>query len=207
MTSNLILLGGGEHACVLVESARSAGWNVAGAFGRIAHKSLPCEHLGNSWDPAVCLRRVQDPHTRWIIAVGTRQREKLISAWANEAVHWASVIDPHAFVSTTATIDAGTYVAPNAFVGVGARVGKHVILNSGSICEHHVTVREGAHIAPGATVGGGAEIGPCVQIGLGATVRDHVTIGSHSTVGMGSVVVSNVAKRVVVIGVPARRVG
>jgi maltose O-acetyltransferase len=47
-------------------------------------------------------------------------------------------------------------------------------------------------------------VGERVHVGIGAAVRDHVTIGADAVIGMGAVVVADVAAGTTVVGNPAR---
>jgi acetyltransferase-like isoleucine patch superfamily enzyme len=47
-------------------------------------------------------------------------------------------------------------------------------------------------------------VGSGAVLGLGSLVRDHVEVGPEATVGMGAVVVADVAAGSVVAGSPAR---
>jgi acetyltransferase-like isoleucine patch superfamily enzyme len=50
-------------------------------------------------------------------------------------------------------------------------------------------------------------VGDGCYLGIGSVIRDHVRIGDHAIVGMGAVVVADVASGQTVLGVPARPVG
>lgn len=54
------------------------------------------------------------------------------------------------------------------------------------------------------SIAGEVSIGRATFIGANATVREHVKVGSCAVIGMGSVVLNDVAARQIVVGNPAR---
>jgi len=209
MSIPLVLIGGGGHARVLAEAARSTGaFDLIGYLDRAP--SPETERL-------IGLRCLGDDH--WLdghdevslsLGVGSAkdvtQRRAIVERLALSASRWSVVVHANAWVSPTASLAAGVSVFAGAIVQTGARVDFQAIVNSGAVVEHDVEVGEFAQLAPGAVVGGGATIGACAFIGLGARVRDHVRVGAGAVVGMGSVVVSDVPPGCTVVGVPARPV-
>ena len=200
---SLILIGAGEHARVVGESAEMSGWSVLGCVDpKRPARRLPWPWLGD--DAALGPLRRKHPQTQLILAfagAGRAQAAQRILDW-----EWATVIDPAAVVSPGARIAAGVFVGPLALVHVGARIGAHAIINSGAIVEHDARIEAFVHLAPGAVLGGGVTVGKSALIGLGASVRDHVRIGADAVVGLGAAVVGNVKAGTTVLGVPARRV-
>lgn len=208
MSQGIVLIGGGEHARVVIEAIRAG--------------STPQELLGFV-DPEACeetTRRLAVPRLggedvleRYRGALGilgfaaleTRhRREDAVRRLAPLLGGWAMVIHGSAWVSPTATVGEGSVIMAGAVVQTGARIGAHCVVNSGAVVEHDAVLGDQAQLAPSVTLGGGARIGQSAYIGLGAMVRDHITVGAGATVGMGSVVVRDVAAGARVMGVPAR---
>lgn len=208
----IILLGGGEHACVVADAIaarRDAGHpadvveGYAGpAGGQIVERRFGLPYLGT--DRHVANERV-DVH--FVLALGAPQKRRVaLDELRRETreLRFATVVHPRAAVSSSARLEPGAVVMAGAVVNTGAVVGEHAIVNSGAIVEHDVEVGALTHVAPGATVGGGARIGRDVFVGLGAHVRDHISIGDRAVVGMGAVVVNDIDAGDTVVGVPAR---
>jgi acetyltransferase EpsM len=210
----LVVVGGGEHARVVVEAAAAEGsWEPTGYTEVDDLAGRPRPAVGG--DPLPCLG-TDDAFARALGAMDLAARPWLVLGFGgsgaaraeavrafNPQARWATVIHPAAWVSPSATLGAGVVVLAAAVVNAGAVVGDHVIVNSGAVVEHDVHIGAHAHIAPGATIGGGATIGEGAFVGLGASVRDHVRVGDRATVGMGAAVVADVADDAVVTGVPA----
>jgi acetyltransferase EpsM len=212
----LIVLGGGEHARVVIEAARSQGdrWTVQGYVAPDAAGGPPGRDVPWLGDDATLAARLDDiaPDDRpWmVLGFGGGETPGGLAARAaaterfDDAAQWATVVHATAWVSPTARLDHGAVVLAQAVVNTGAHVGRHAIVNSAAVVEHDVVVGAGSHIAPGAVIGGGTHIGEHAFIGLGARVRDHIEIGAGAVVGMGAVVVESIKPGATVVGIPAR---
>jgi acetyltransferase EpsM len=205
----LVVLGGGEHARVVIDAAlsRPGRWRVVGFAGpdpspeTVGRFGLP--HLGGD---DVCARLAAD---HWfVVGVGgvadLGPRIRLVERLEPLGLRWGTVVHASAVVSRTARLGNGVVVGPLAVVNTGADVGEHAIVNSGAVIEHDVELARFVHAGPGVLLGGGARIGEATYLGLGARVRDHVLIGRGVVVGMGSVVVASIPDGARVVGVPAR---
>ena len=109
-----------------------------------------------------------------------------------------------AYVSPNCSIGPGSVVFPGAIVNAGAVLGSNVIVNSGAIVEHDCVVGDHAHVSPASTLCGTVRVGKLAHIGAGAVVRQSVTIGEGAIVGAGAVVTHDVEPWRTVVGVPAR---
>lgn len=211
MRTDLIIIGGGEHARVVIDAAayQKDRWHV---LGYIDIKSVPetTERCGIPWlggDDRLGALLDQNPDAKLIFAFGgLRTRRDWVERIRLPESRWATIIHPMACVSPKAVLGAGVVVLARAIVQTGAVVGRHAIINSGAIVEHDVCVGDFAHVAPGAVVGGGCHIGDEAFVGLGSRVRSHISVGNASTVGAGSVVVTDIPDGETVVGVPARRI-
>ncbi len=210
----LVVIGGGEHARVVLEAARSRPdlWDITG-FVDVNPNPETERRLG-------VLRLGGDVEGRNLSAGGSVQfvlglaglgaqgaRMALVKTYDEAGAHWATIVHANAWVSPTAHLGEGVFVSAGAVVNTGARVERHAVINTSAVVEHDVVVEAFAHLAPGAVIGGGARIGSHAYVGLGARVRDHVAIGEGATIGMGAVVVGPVPPNVVVIGNPAKAQG
>lgn len=212
----LIVLGGGEHARVVIEAARTQvdRWALQGYVAPDAG-AAPTTDLPWLGDDATLATRLEDlaPDDRpWLVlgfGGGETPGGLATRAAATErfggAARWATVIHATAWISPSATLEPGAVILAHAVVNTGAQVGRHAIVNSAAVVEHDVVVGHGCHVAPGAVVGGGTHIGEHAFIGLGARVRDHIEIGAGAVVGMGAVVVESIEPGATVVGIPARR--
>lgn len=204
---DLIIIGGGEHARVVIEAARSlADWNVLGFVD-----PLPCDETAARMKVA----RLGDDEAigrhssaALMLGIGTAglddRRQKAVASLGAAPERWATVIHATAWVSPTATLGAGSVVLAGAVINSGVRVGRHCIINSRACIEHDATLGDFVHAAPGSIVAGGAGVGDGSYLGIGSLIRDHRTIGRRCLVGMGAAVTGDFGDGAVLVGIPAR---
>lgn len=208
----LVIIGGGEHARVVIEAARSRPdlWSVVGFVDPLPAETttsrLGVPRLG---DDEFGLALAQEGRVAFILGVGsvgvaTHKRQAVVDRYSRLPVRWGCVVHAFAWVSPSAQLGQGVMISAGATVNSGARLGDHCVVNTGAVVEHDVTLGAFSQVAPAAAIGGGASIGEQCYLGLGCRVRDHVRIGQRVGVGMGAVVVASVPDDTTVIGVPAR---
>jgi acetyltransferase EpsM len=208
MPNDLVLIGGGEHAAVVLDAARQSGRCVRGYVDDAPTTTMT--RLGLPWlgNDSHALSLTDMTRCDYIVAFGAMgtidHRREAATRYAARKATFAIVVHPRAIVAPSARIDNGAVILAGALVNPLATVGAHSIVNTGAIVEHDVELDTFVHVAPGAILGGGARVGSGATIGLGARVRDHRSVGAGAIVGMGAVVVDSVPEGAIVGGVPAR---
>jgi sugar O-acyltransferase (sialic acid O-acetyltransferase NeuD family) len=208
MSNPVVVIGGGEHARVVIEAIRAAA---------VAHEVLGfvdpemCEETTRRLGvPRLGGEEVLQEHAGALGILGfaaldsRSRREEAARRLTPLLGGWALIVHGSAWVSPTASVGEGTVIMAGAVVQTGARIGAHCVVNTGAIVEHDAVLGDHAQLAPGVTLGGAVRIGSSAYIGLGALVRDHIVVGAGATVGMGAVVVRDVIAGARVMGVPAR---
>jgi acetyltransferase EpsM len=207
--SSLVLVGGGEHARVVLDAARSRpdAFVVLGYADLREQRALA--DLGVAWlgtDDAALSRRSDD--TQYVLAIGSlgasEKRVRAIGSYVAAGAAFATVVHSSGIVAPTASLAPGAVVMAGAIINPGASVGAHAVVNTGAVIEHDVVLGDFVQVSPRAVLGGGVHVGDGAFIGLGACIRDHIRIGGDATVGMGAVVLRDVAHGSTVGGVPAR---
>jgi sugar O-acyltransferase (sialic acid O-acetyltransferase NeuD family) len=208
---DIIILGTGGNCLDLVdliEDANRAGaaWRLLGfldddpARQGLSYRGLPVlgplssapRHAGASF-----LNGIGSPsnHTRKL---------GIIAATGLPADRFATVVHPSAAVSRTANLGRGVALFPGVFVGHGATLGDHVIALPNAIVSHDCEIGAGTCIAGGASVSGGVKVGEACYLGTHCSIAIGAVLGRHALVGMGAVVLKDVAESTVVAGNPAR---
>ena len=133
-----------------------------------------------------------------------REKQRIISTTGIAAERFATVVHPTASVSRTARIGVGTVLFQNVVVTNNAQLGSHVVVLPNVIVSHDSVIGDFSSVAGAVCIAGGVHVGHSCYLGSGCAIRDGVSIGDYSLVGMGSVVIADVARDSVVAGNPAR---
>jgi acetyltransferase EpsM len=210
---SLIIVGGGQHAQVVVEAAHSRPecWRVEGFVDVNSAAQMPNDRTVNNLGSDNYLKQRAAREDCWaVLGIGSVRssllRRQLIETYKGYRVRWAVVVHARAYVSPSATANSGTVILAGAVVNSGASLGAHSIVNSAVVIEHGVQIGDFSVISPACAIGGGTIVGADSFVGIGATIRDHLRIGCQATVGMGAVVVRDVAPGTTVIGIPAHEI-
>lgn len=202
--NNIVVIGSGGHAKVVVEIIEAEGrYNIEAIVCDFAEPGS--EILGHKVVGGLEMMR-DLPHIG-IIAVGDnyyreQYAEKIINNYPD--FEFISVIHPSAVVGKYAKIGTGTIVQANAVIKCDAKIGRHNIINSNASIGHDVVTHDFATVGPGAIIGGFTEIGKGSAISMGCCVRDRIKIGEYSVAGMGAVVTKDIPDYVVAYGNPAK---
>jgi sugar O-acyltransferase (sialic acid O-acetyltransferase NeuD family) len=211
MTRPFIVIGAGGHAAVVADALLVAGHVVIG------YTDADTERRGTGGCGLPILGGDDvldrhDPAAVWLVnglggtgRTGDSAKRRALQQRL-QAAGWqfAAVRHPSAVVSPHAKLGAWTQLLAGCIVQTGACIGDGCIVNTGAIVEHDASVDAWSHVAPRALLCGHAAVGTGCHIGAGAVVRQGVRIAAESTVGAGAVVVTDVPRAAVLMGVPAR---
>lgn len=200
----LLVIGAGGHAKVVIDVARAAGWSPVAALDPSSVGEI-CNDVpvvgGDDMAQELYAKGVR----RAVVAIGLNAlRLKIGEGLQSLGFDCPAVVHPSAVVSPSARLDQGVVVMPQAVVNAAATVEAFAIVNTGAIVEHDCTVGAGAHMAPRSVIGGTVSVGRLALFGIGAVARPNSTIGDRAVVGAGSVVVGSIGDDALVMGAPAR---
>jgi sugar O-acyltransferase (sialic acid O-acetyltransferase NeuD family) len=122
----------------------------------------------------------------------------------NPYVTFPVLVHPLAHVDPSATLGAGTVISPYCSVSVDTVLGLCSFFNVGSQIGHDSVLGDFGSVMPHADISGNVTIGARTLVGAGARILQGLSIGSDVTVGIGSVVLTDVPDRCTVMGYPAR---
>jgi sugar O-acyltransferase (sialic acid O-acetyltransferase NeuD family) len=144
-----------------------------------------------------------------IVAVGDGGLRRRIAETAGEGRGFATVIADTARLRGRQTISAGAMLCDGVVVTDEVVIGRHFLANPRALVMHDCRIGDFVTLGPAAVINGNVEIGDDVWIGAGAVVKNGrpgapLRIGQGAVVGMGAVVIRDVAPGETVVGNPAR---
>lgn len=116
--------------------------------------------------------------------------------WVPKDHEWTVVIDNDVHIGANTCIDRGSW--RDTHIMTGARIDNLVHI------AHNVRVGGNAVIVAGAEVSGSCVVGVGAWVGPKACIKERVRIGDAALVGIGAVVLKDVAPNTTVAGNPAR---
>lgn len=201
---NLVLIGAGGHALVVLDAARAAGLVISGMLD--SDRSSGSEFSGASVlgddnlldDPAFVAG-----HDFHISVCDPSIKTRIVPLLIDKNIAAVAVAHPAATVSVQAELGGGAFVNAGAVINAGAQIGAHTVINTRASVDHGTRVGGAVHVSPGATVCGDVVIEDGVVIGPGAVIGRGVRIGTCAVVGAGAVVLSDIDANARVAGSPA----
>jgi UDP-perosamine 4-acetyltransferase len=204
----LVIVGAGGHAKVIVELLRAAHPGLA-LIGFTDRDAAPRTVLGLpvlGGDEMLQRLRAEGVEAAFVALGDNAVRAELGDRLQMLGYRLPTVVSPRAAVSPSARLGVGVAVMAGAVINADAEIAELAIINTGAVVDHDVQVGRAAHLGPGCAVAGGVRIGARTLLGVGASVAPGVTIGADVVVGAGACVVQNLPDGVVAVGVPARPV-
>jgi sugar O-acyltransferase (sialic acid O-acetyltransferase NeuD family) len=197
---DLVVIGGGGHAKVVVSTALSAGWRVVAVLDDAADKR-GTDILGVPVSGGVDMI-VDLASDGAVIAVGDNRARKTLSDRINS--NWVTIVHPSAVVHPTVTLGHGTVVFAGVVIQPDTVIGDHAIINTSTSIDHDCRIGAFCHIAPGSNLAGSVTVGEGTFFGIGTRAIPGVMVGRWSTIGAGGVVIDEIPDGVTAVGVPAR---
>ncbi len=202
----LIIVGGGGHAKVLVDTLRVEKRRILG-FVDPRPSLPPLLDVARLGDDSI-INASAPSEIRLVNGVGsigcTSRRREIHENFCAKHYHFETVIHPSAIVASDVLVEEGAQIMAGAVVQPGSQLGANAIINTGALVDHDCTIGSHAHIGPGVTLSGGVIIGQGAHVGTGAAVIQGIKVGAGSIVGAGAVVIRDVPPGVTVVGVPGR---
>ena len=143
----------------------------------------------------------------FFVAIGNNAtREKIQEKLEAEGANIPTLIHPNAVIGERVRFGAGTVVMAGIVINCCTEVGKGCIINTGSTIDHDNFIEDYVHLSPGVHTAGTVKIGKGTWIGIGSVVSNNLNITSGCKVGAGAVVVKDITKSGIYVGVPARKI-
>jgi sugar O-acyltransferase (sialic acid O-acetyltransferase NeuD family) len=209
MRKKLMLVGAGGlgrtvHAALIEDPAFAEQYELYGFLDTRAELVLPPQIQ----TPVVgCpLSHVVQEDEVFMVAVGLPEwRRQLIAPLQAQGARFISATRGSC-VGPRSQVGNGSFLAYGALVSVDCELGEFSYLDTYVIVGHDVVMGDHCTLGAMCFVAGGVRIGHGVSIHPRATIGKGVRIGDGATVGIGAVVVNDVAPGVTVFGNPARAI-
>lgn len=213
MKSNLLLIGSGQHANVVIYNAREQN--------KVCIKAI-ADIDSTKWGTTINGIRVVDKYEdfnkedlefisrkykvkKFFIGLGSMKvRRRLFDFMLNEGWESVNIIHPNAVVSKTAKLGSGILIEAGCLVTPSPIIGNNVVINTGSQVNHDNIINDHVYIASGVILSGGVEIGENTLIDDGVVVTLGRKIGRNCIVGAGSVVTKDIPDNVIAYGNPCK---
>jgi sugar O-acyltransferase (sialic acid O-acetyltransferase NeuD family) len=204
---DLIIIGSGGHARVVIDTAEQSGFNILGIidinYKNNDEKIIGYEVIGNF----TALSKFLPNKTSVIIALGDSQlRSKFFYDCLKQGYNLPSIIHPTAIISKHVKIGKSVFINAGVIINSEVDIGDNSIINTGAIIDHECNIGKHCHIGPGVKVAGRVHIGEHTFVGLGSTIIDKITIGDNVMIGAGSVIIRDIESDSTVVGIPGKRI-
>lgn len=204
MTKGVVIIGGGGHAKVVIESLRAAGKVVAAVIDADATPrdvaGVPV--IGD--DAALPGLRAQGLDEAFVAIGDNRLRARLAQGLIEQGFILVNAIHPSAIISPSARLGCGVAVMAGAVINAEVQIGDLAIINTGAVIDHDCRLDTACHLGPASALAGAVSLGARSFLGVGTRVIPNITIGADVVVGAGAVVVCDLPDAVVAVGVPAK---
>lgn len=132
-------------------------------------------------------------------------KQKVVGMLKEKGAQFVTLIHPTALINKYAEIGEGVIVTPRSNINANAAVGDFVsVLGSG--IGHDAVVGDFSTLSGRCSINGHVKIGKLVYVACGVSIAPSKKIGDGATIGIGSVVISNVKPGVTVFGNPAKKI-
>lgn len=209
MKKNIIIVGSGQHArVVLYNAVCESKFNVVGFISndeKEINKVIDGVPVIGTEDMIDDLMEKYDI-MGYILGVGDiKIRRKLINFYnTKNNIKPVTIIHPNAVIAPNAVIGEGTLIECGCLVTPNPIIGKHCVINTMTGVNHDNILEENVYLASGITLSGGVSIGKDTLIDDGVVITLGKTIGENCIIGAGAVVTKNIEDNSIAYGVPAK---
>lgn len=131
-------------------------------------------------------------------------RKNIVYRANNIGLKPSKLIHPSVEKSNSVSIGEGCIICANVILTVDIIIGDYVILNIASTVGHDVYIGDYVTILPSTNISGNVTLDKFVTMGTGSCVIQGLKIEENSFIGAGAVVVNNILKNSIAVGIPAK---
>ncbi|MBU8906555.1 acetyltransferase [Desertibacillus haloalkaliphilus] len=204
----IYIVGAGTYGETMLELAEILGYKVKAFYDEDDNKQnefiMGIEVIGKFSD----LLNEDIKDKQFIVAIGNNKVRNNIMRKINKlGGRTPTLIHPTAVISPSAEIGQGVYIQANAYIWTKVKVNDFCIISPGVVIAHHSIIGKACLISTLTGVGASIKIEDNVFTGMGSTIVTGLSIiGQNSVIGAGAVVLKDVEKNCVYVGVPAKKI-
>ncbi|WP_396157195.1 NeuD/PglB/VioB family sugar acetyltransferase [Flavobacterium sp.] len=131
-------------------------------------------------------------------------KKKIFEQYQNLDFEFPNFIAKDVWISEGVTLGKGCIIYPGTTINYETVVDDFVIINMNCSLGHNCTIKSYSSLAPGVNLGGNTRIGNCVELGIGASTIQGVIVDDFAKVGGQAMVITNIPKADIFIGIPAK---
>ncbi len=206
---NLIIVGAGGIGTQIADmvdelNKYSKDWNLLGFLDDDESKQ------GISVAGYPVLGKIEDAHgfedCSFILAVGNSKnyyiRKVILKKLGFDVKRYATIIHPDATVSKHSAIGCGSVVLAGARVMPNTRIGDHTLVLANSYIGHDCIIQDFVTVTNSACICGMTTIEDGCYVGANSSIRERIVVRKWSLIGLGAVVLEDVAPFSVIVGNP-----
>ena len=209
MQKKIIIVGAGGlgrivHDVLVNDPLITQEYQITGFLDTRCDLVLPAELSGHIMGSP--LHYEPEADDVFIAAVGNPTwRRQLVMPLAAKNAKFISYTQ-QAFIAGRSNIGPGSFITPGAIISTDCSIGAYAYIDTNVILGHDVRIGDYCMLGAMSFLAGSVLVGNGVAIHPRATIGKGVRIGDGATIGLGSVVIKDVAARTTVFGNPARTI-
>lgn len=208
MNNRIIIFGASGHAKSIAEILELLNYEIIGfidSFLPQGSKVLKYKTLGN--ESILTNMKGNFGTHQMVLGIGDIHDRKMIHdklKLMNPMIEYPSIISPLANVSKYTSIGIGTVIHHHTFVNLECVIGDFCVIGSSSNIEHNTQIGNFCNLSPMSNIGPRVSIEEKVFIGASSTILQNKKIEENSVIGAGSLVINDIPKNSLALGVPAK---
>ncbi len=132
------------------------------------------------------------------------KRKKILDKTSLDVERFPNIIDTSAKIENNVNLGYGNIVYPHSVICSGTKIKNFCIFTYHNILAHNVVVNSFSIFGSRTSILNNTKIGKEVFVGANVLVGENILVDDYSTIVMGSVVFTNIKKRQIVFGNPAK---
>lgn len=190
---NIIMLGAGGHAKVILDIAKINGINVSHIVDIREKLDLCFSDIEHITSDNLIIKDMPSGQSSCINALGVIPgknkllRSNVYQYYKKSNFKFLKMIHPSAIIANSVNIEAAVNIMAGVVIQAHSTIKENTIINTGVLIDHDCYIEQNVHIAPGAVLCGNVKVGKESFIGAGAKVLPNIVIPENSIIKAGTI--------------------